>query len=116
MWFHLRPVSSIFNSLIKQGECKFKNISKNKAKLLCQAFINLNKCTAVLLQEVIISRKLSDEEIRLRQFALSNVTADVMTVVFDGEDANEVRSMMEKLKDDTIDDLKILLETINNPN
>ena len=116
MWFYIRSLSSIFNSLIKQGECEFKNMSKEKVKSLCKAFIDLNKCIALLLQEVIITGKLSDSDIDLRQNAVSVVTAHLMTEIFEGEDANEVSLMMKDLRDGIIDDLKILLEIINNQN
>ena len=116
MWFYIRSLSSIFNSLIKQGECKFKNMSKEKVKSLCKAFIDLNKCVAVLLQEVIYTGKLSDSDIDLRQNAVSVVTAHLMTEIFEGEDANEVSLMMKDLRYDTISELERMLDIINNPN
>ena len=116
MWFHLRPVSSIFNSLIKQGECKFKNISKDKVKSLCQAFADLNKCIAVLLQEIIITGKLNERDISLRKNAVATVTANLMTIIFEDEDAHEIALMMENMKDDTINELKKLFDVMSNPN
>tara|TARA_R100001530_G_C4218001_1_gene129182 strand:- start:122 stop:397 length:276 start_codon:yes stop_codon:yes gene_type:complete len=91
-------------------------MSKEKVKSLCKAFIDLNKCVAVLLQEVIYTGKLSDSDIDLRQNAVSVVTAHLMTEIFEGEDANEVSLMMKDLRDGTISELKRLLDTINNPN
>ena len=39
-----------------------------------------------------------------------------MTIIFEDEDAHEIASMMENMKDDTINELKKLFDVMSNPN
>ena len=87
---------------------------------MCNAFATLNEGIAILLKELELLGKHSDDELELRKDAIVSCTSRVMSEVFEGHDSNEVMYLIKAAtsnsRKEMLANMEHILKMINNPN
>ena len=94
-------------------------MDKDKLKELCRAFVHLNQAVSVALMELNLNSDFSEKDMEIRYEAFANVTANLMSQIFEGEDRKEVMQLFFECKREDfcfLEDMPSLIKDLKYPN